>query len=250
MIHHYPRGQQMWQLLFLGNPILWIFQWPLPQQRWFSHFSLGQELCLSNLASQRKLLYSHVNPLGFPSKFWRFKFERQNNESRNEPGKFHLITLTKQRKLNLDRSPCEEDPSYSFATCTKEKLSEKIGCRLPWDRWSKQDRKVCNSTTEFEQFEQIYAKLNLAESDEIEKIVGCKKPCNYNEFKFVFGIPETLPGQPNAVAFWAASSKTFTEEEVLLYPLTSFIAEFGGALGLFLGFSFVTIWQEIRGWFS
>ena len=192
----------------------------------------------------------HVNPLGFPSNFWRFKFERQKNESIPEPGKFHLITLTKQRKLNLDRSPCEEDPSYSFATCTKEKLSEKIGCRLPWDRWSKQDRKVCNSTTEFEQFEQIYAKLNLAESDEIEKIVGCKKPCNYNEFKFVFSNPETLPGQPNAVAFWAASSKTFTEEEVLLYPLTSFIAEFGGALGLFLGFSFMTIWQEIRGWFS
>ena len=64
----------------------------------------------------------HVNPLGFPSKFWRFKFE---NESRPEPGKFHLITLTKQRKLNLDRSPCEEDPLYSFATCTKEKLSER-----------------------------------------------------------------------------------------------------------------------------
>ena len=49
------------------------------------------------------------------------------------------------------------------------------------------------------------------------------------------------------VAFWAMSDKTFTEVEVLLYPFTSLIAEFGGALGLFFGFSFMTIWQEVRG---
>ena len=193
----------------------------------------------------------HVNPLGFPSKFWRFKFERQNNESRNEPGKFHLITLTKQRKLNLDRSPCEEDPLYSFATCTKEKLSERIGCRLPWDRWSQQDRKVCESEKEFQQYEHIYADLNMAESDVLEEMVGCKKPCSYNEFNFVFSSPQVMPSNDkNLVGIGAASRKTLVEKEVLHYPLTSFIAEFGGALGLFLGFSFMTIWQEIRGCFG
>ena len=32
-------------------------------------------------------------------------------------------------------------------------------------------------------------------------------------------------------------------EEVYDYPLFSFIAEFGGALGLFLGFSFMMFWD-------
>ena len=40
------------------------------------------------------------------------------------------------------------------------------------------------------------------------------------------------------------STKTLTvKEETLLYPFESFLAEFGGSLGLFLGFSFMTIWD-------
>ena len=33
------------------------------------------------------------------------------------------------------------------------------------------------------------------------------------------------------------------KEETFLYPFTSFLGEFGGSLGLFLGFSFLTIWD-------
>ena len=36
------------------------------------------------------------------------------------------------------------------------------------------------------------------------------------------------------------------ETEELLYGLSSFIAEVGGILGLFLGFSFMTIWDGIE----
>ena len=73
-------------------------------------------------------------------------------------------------------------------------------------------------------------------------------PCNYKEYKFLESSPIPL-SQASSVAFWAASSKTQIEEEVLLYPFTSLIADFGGYLGLFLGFSFLALWQEIRGYF-
>ena len=184
------------------------------------------------------------NPFGPPSARWRVNTARQNDTL------YHRITLTKQKKLNLEERPCEGDPSYSFATCAREKLSQRIGCRLPLDKWSQQDRKICQSENEFKQFEQTHRTLYDAESDEIEEMVGCKKPCTYNQFKFVYNTPEIVPLKlmQNVVGFWAASRKTQIEEEVLLYPFTSFVAEFGGALGLFLGFSFMTIWQEIREW--
>ena len=35
------------------------------------------------------------------------------------------------------------------------------------------------------------------------------------------------------------------EKEVKIYPLISFISELGGSLGLFLGFSFMTLWDLI-----
>ena len=186
----------------------------------------------------------NLNPSGPPNKRWKV-----NRKNSSNPGLYHRITLTKQKKLNLDRQPCEEDPSYSFSKCTKEKLSQKIGCRLPWDKWSKQDREVCKRKSEFQQFEQIYLELYDAEFDKIEEITNCKRPCVYNEFKFGYTSPEVMPSIEDIIGFWVASRKTQIEEEVLLYPLTSFIAEFGGALGLFLGFSFMTIWQQIEGCF-
>ena len=36
------------------------------------------------------------------------------------------------------------------------------------------------------------------------------------------------------------------EREYLMYPLTSLVAEFGGILGLFLGVSFMTIWDGVQ----
>ena len=47
--------------------------------------------------------------------------------------------------------------------------------------------------------------------------------------------------------FWAVTKFTKIEQEILLYPFTSLLAEFGGALGLFLGFSIMTIWDGVEG---
>ena len=43
--------------------------------------------------------------------------------------------------------------------------------------------------------------------------------------------------------FVAANSEITEEVEEYIYDEISFIAEFGGALGLFLGFSFYMIWD-------
>ena len=191
------------------------------------------------------------NPRGLPSKLWKI----DNLKNADKDGLYHEISLTKHKKLNLDRRPCNEGPSHSFTTCVKENLAERFGCRMPWDLWSNQDRAVCTTRDAFRQLETLYKTLRHADVDKIVATTGCIQPCTYNEYKFAFTNPKVLPKPDHEissenetfVAFWAMSDKTFTEVEVLLYPFTSLIAEFGGALGLFFGFSFMTIWQEVRG---
>ena len=43
---------------------------------------------------------------------------------------------------------------------------------------------------------------------------------------------------------WAVTPYTVVETEHLLYSLESLVAEAGGSLGLFLGFSFLTLWDR------
>jgi hypothetical protein len=45
---------------------------------------------------------------------------------------------------------------------------------------------------------------------------------------------------------YASSNDTRVETEQLIYPLSSLVAEFGGTLGLFLGFSFMALWDGLK----
>ena len=45
--------------------------------------------------------------------------------------------------------------------------------------------------------------------------------------------------------FGYSTNAVTVKEEAYIYPLQSFVSEFGGSLGLFVGFSFLTIWDWI-----
>ena len=43
--------------------------------------------------------------------------------------------------------------------------------------------------------------------------------------------------------FQLITSATKVKEEILIYPLVSFVSDLGGSLGLFVGFSFLNLWD-------
>ena len=57
-----------------------------------------------------------------------------------------------------------------------------------------------------------------------------------------FASPENITG----LSFGFSSNSMSVSEEVYIYPTTSFMAEAGGALGLFLGFNFMMVWDFIE----
>ena len=150
----------------------------------------------------------NFNSMALPSRVWIIRGEKENGLSY-----FYQITLTKHKRLNVDERACEEDPRYKFNTCVKEKLSAKVGCRLSWDKWSQQERKICTTAQQLREFGKIYTELKVAVLEEIVEITGCKKPCTYNEYKFKSSTPieDTLTQMPKdqlSIAFWAVSRTT------------------------------------------
>ena len=93
------------------------------------------------------------------------------------------------------------------------------------------------------QFEKDYTEIALPNQREIPKHTGCPLPCQYFEYKLADTAYKV--GETPMLMLIQTSSRVIVRTEELVYPLSSFIAEFGGALGLFLGFSFMMIWDAV-----
>ena len=87
----------------------------------------------------------------------------------------------------------------------------------------------------------------MAELREVTRITSCLKPCTYKKYILVGDRKRTSFKSDNfTFSLWAVSESTEVNKEELIYPLSSLVAEFGGTLGLFLGFSFMTLWDQIH----
>ena len=73
--------------------------------------------------------------------------------------------------------------------------------------------------------------------EKLRKLTGCLLPCSYIHYS----LSDLYSIVSNETEFLISYALTdhLVEEEVLLFPLDSLVSELGGALGLFLGFSFL-----------
>ena len=158
------------------------------------------------------------------------------------------LKTTYHQMMDKPEQPCEPSESYSFTACIKNSISKKIGCRLEWDSWSSSDIQLCTTVEQLKSFDKEYSNhWNLQRQSVIEN-TGCLIPCSYTEYKLATESMKFDHGtQKLNIRF--SSPNVLKRTEQLLYPLESFVSEFGGALGLFLGFSCMMIWNGIENGF-
>ena len=95
------------------------------------------------------------------------------------------------------------------------------------------------------EYNKIFDKIRRADMNTIVKLTQCIKPCKYKKYSFLGDRkPSLFKSDYAAFSLWAVSENTRVATEQLVYPVSSLIAEFGGSLSLFLGVSFVTLWDN------
>merc|ERR1711915_192629 len=207
-------------------------------------FQLDPKLSYRIIIHDPNYLLMASNPLVFP-RIWQ-DYKAQDLQ----PGKFEwlYISLTEHRLLNRDDQPCDENPDYSYIACVKNSQARRVGCRPGWEDWSDPDIPICVTMEQLAEHESLdWGNYNY-EPKIIENMTNCKVPCTYKEFAVV-GEPQggsaTIFGSPEYFTFgfnFACTDITI-KKEVWVYPLLSFVAELGGSLGLFLGVSFLSLWD-------
>ena len=97
-----------------------------------------------------------------------------------------------------------------------------------------------------------YLKMNevmaTLQQEQLIQYSKCPLPCSYMEFEDVGEKIYFVSHEMNRIRFRLkyASTKITLKKEEHVFPFSSFLAEFGGALGMFLGFSFLMVWDFVK----
>ena len=99
----------------------------------------------------------------------------------------------------------------------------------------------------FRFFENKYFSMAQSVLQEIVETTSCPPPCYYTEYRFE-KVPSDF-GHNNAtheLILWMTTPYVLMETEQYLYPFKSLVADVGGTLGLFLGFSILSLWEYVE----
>ena len=122
-------------------------------------------------------------------------------------------------------------------------VEKKVGCSLPWTGDLRMRK--CDNITEYKQHFDEYEKISSDEFSQITRYTACLAPCSYIDV-VPHGIPVVTRGQKSAAYFLTLAEtriRVMTERQ---HPdFSSLVADIGGTLGLFLGFSFYMVWDLI-----
>ena len=149
----------------------------------------------------------------------------------------YYVKAVSHVELRSSNNPCEESLGYSFKACVKNSFARKIGCRLPWDNWTDTTIPKCTKVEELRKINWEFQTALYNSKEAFLATTGCSFPCRYVEYQLV-GEPRPLNLDRQGMSLMLTNTRITEKRETILYPFESFLAEFGGALGLFLGFSF------------
>ena len=154
--------------------------------------------------------------------------------------KFSIIKM----KMIPDPSVCEDDPKYSFTGCVQDWVKSKTGCGPDW-----QDLTCTNLTL----YKDVLLQLQQETSERMIQKTGCKPKC----ISTTYVIDDLTTTNVFWNTNWVSSLylnlrdtavKTYTQK--IEFGHAELIADFGSYLGLFLGWSTLSLTMSIPDFFK
>ena len=108
--------------------------------------------------------------------------------------------------------------------------------------WSSEVLPTCTKVEQLQAFDILYRTVAYQELKMTIEETGCMKPCHYNEYKLLGEDKWSSLGYPSIILKFTRED-LLIEKELKSYSGLSLLSDIGGSLGIFLGFSFLMVWD-------
>ena len=164
--------------------------------------------------------------------------------------KIQTITISKSHLKALDQPSehCTNDIQTSSASaCIANFIEGEMGC-VTKIHGIVSENMTCNSSSQLNALTTMSHQFEEADANTIYDITGCLAPCKKDEYHNMVEeeMVETRKGPHETHLDFRMMVGSYQEmEQYLLYDFDSFIADVGGFMGLLLGFSVLSIYNEL-----
>ncbi len=182
-------------------------------------------------------------------------FIQINVDQNAVPSQFFAIEgwFKDTQSLSTDKNPCikdNDDETPKVDQCLIDFYEAELKCKLPWNKNHKHDFDLCQTEEQYDSYISLSLKEFFSTSEaEVFKNTGCKPRCiQRHYFEKVVGSGNYPYGKNQDGVIFAIFMKRgefMFEEEVYMYQWLDFIADIGGYLGLWLGFSALSLCNSL-----
>ena len=171
----------------------------------------------------------------------------------NNIGHSEYLVQEETTVLKKSNHECVEDNSFSFIDCINEFIADQLGCFLPWAKMVNGMRE-CTNEDDLESFRNLSIHL----TDQTVKNEIAQKGCFKHNCRRTTWIKnqydETWVSEDNSkttVFFISvpATAKVLQRREFLIADFSTFVADCGSYLSLFLGASILSLTDIIISFF-
>ena len=155
--------------------------------------------------------------------------------------------------VDQENEPCLDLEPIDFDRCIDDYVSSKMNCTLPWIGKISGGVNYCSQPGEYDRFWDLSLLILSLSEKEIASMTGCKPSCTRMEYasKHVYTQKRYLLKEKTmTVNLEYASNRFMTREQYYTYDYPDLIADFGGFLGLLLGHSILSLYDNVLYLFS
>ena len=174
-----------------------------------------------------------------------FGFDLTENFEIYHKGKGYteMTTTVETRSLKKSNYDCYEENSMRMTDCINDFIAGQLDCYLPWTKIEK-GVDICNGSEKLQEFRNL-TRYMASYKDQLEQ-AGCLKPnCITKKWVKVsheIWYPSSDFENKTLILFVVPdTSKTIIRKEIRLADLSTFMADCGSYLGLFLGASILSL---------
>ncbi len=182
-----------------------------------------------------------------------YDFDRSQVEILHDNRAYNeYLTETETNWLKKSNFECIEDNSIFMTSCIDEFIAEEIGCILPWTKTISKLEK-CSGTQKLIEFRNLSTHITSEALQLRLKTKGCMTPnCKKRSWT---KTTNTESWQTNNVGaemniYVPFTAKVIKYQEIFLADFSTFLADCGSYMGLFLGASILSLTDTILSLFN